>query len=56
MKSNYPARAMLRATPVAAAVAALLSTSVYAQTAPAGDTQTITVTGIRRGIERVRSV
>jgi iron complex outermembrane recepter protein len=56
MKSNYPARAMLRATPVAAAVAALLSTSVYAQTAPAGDTQTITVTGIRRGIESAISV
>jgi iron complex outermembrane recepter protein len=56
MKSNHPARAMLRATPVAAAVAALLSTSAFAQTAPAAEPQTITVTGIRRGIESAISV
>jgi iron complex outermembrane recepter protein len=56
MKSNHQARVMLRATPVAAAVAALLSTSAFAQTAPAAETQTITVTGIRRGIESAISV
>jgi iron complex outermembrane recepter protein len=56
MKSNHPKRAMLRATPVAAAVAGLLSSSVYAQTAPAAPTETITVTGIRRGIESAISV
>jgi iron complex outermembrane recepter protein len=57
MKSHQPKRALLRATPVAAAVAALLSTSAFAQTAPAAaDTQTITVTGIRRGIESAISV
>jgi iron complex outermembrane recepter protein len=56
MKSHQPKRALLRATPVAAAVAALLSTSAFAQTAPAAGTQTITVTGIRRGIESAISV
>ncbi len=45
----------LRATPVAAAVAALLCPPVFAQTAADG-TQTITVTGIRRGIESAISV
>jgi iron complex outermembrane recepter protein len=58
MKSVHPqrspARALLRATPVAAAVAALLSTAAYAQTTPAAET--ITVTGIRRGIESAISV
>jgi iron complex outermembrane recepter protein len=56
MKSNHPARAMLRATPVAAAVAALLSSPAFAQTPPAAEPQTITVTGIRRGIESAISV
>jgi iron complex outermembrane recepter protein len=54
MKTINPKRAMLRATPVAAAVAALLSTTAFAQTTPA--TETITVTGIRRGIESAISV
>jgi iron complex outermembrane recepter protein len=45
---------LLRATPVAAAAAALLSTTAFAQTAPAPET--ITVTGIRRGIESAISV
>jgi iron complex outermembrane recepter protein len=58
MKTSHPqrsaARALLRATPVAAAVAALLSTTAFAQTAPAAET--ITVTGIRRGIESAISV
>jgi iron complex outermembrane recepter protein len=49
-----PARTLLHATPVAAAVAALLSTAAYAQTAPVAET--ITVTGIRRGIESAISV
>jgi iron complex outermembrane recepter protein len=57
MKSIHPqrspARALLRATPVAAAVAALLSTTAFAQTT---QTETITVTGIRRGIESAISV
>jgi iron complex outermembrane recepter protein len=52
--TRSPARALLRATPVAAAVAALLSTAAYAQTTP--PTETITVTGIRRGIESAISV
>jgi iron complex outermembrane recepter protein len=47
---------LLQATPVALAVATLLSAvpEAYAQTA--GATQTITVTGIRRGIESAVSV
>jgi iron complex outermembrane receptor protein len=44
-------RQALRATPVAAAVAALLCTSEMALAQQAAGTQTITVTGIRRGIE-----
>lgn len=59
MKSSpsAPLRArLLQVTPVAAAVATLLctSSSVWAQTA--GETQTVTVTGIRRGIESAISV
>ncbi len=64
MKKSQPARTntvLLRATPVAAAVAAVLATggTVHAQTsAPAASTgtQTVTVTGIRRGIESAISV
>ena len=43
------ARAVLHATPVAAAVATLLCSTAYAQAQPAAET--ITITGIRRGIE-----
>jgi iron complex outermembrane recepter protein len=51
-------RALLRATPVAAAVAATLATSgaVYAQQQAAAADQVITVTGIRRGIESAINV
>jgi iron complex outermembrane recepter protein len=48
------ARALRRATPVAAAIAAMLSTTAFAQTTPAAET--ITVTGIRRGIESAINV
>lgn len=52
------ARALLQATPVAAAVAAMLCTSglALAQTAPEGVTDTVVITGIRRGIESAISV
>ena len=49
-----PSRALLQATPVAAAVAALLCSSGVAQAQQAD--QTVTVTGIRRGIESAISV
>jgi iron complex outermembrane receptor protein len=53
---STPARALLRATPVAAAVAAALcGSAAWAQGQPAqgasGGTETITITGIRRAIE-----
>lgn len=54
-----PSRALLQATPVAAAVAALLCSSGAAwaqQVAPATTTDTVTITGIRRGIESAISV
>jgi len=52
------ARTLLQATPVAAAVAAMLCTSglAQAQTTPAGVTDTVVITGIRRGIESAISV
>jgi len=52
------ARTLLRATPVAAAVAATLCTSglAQAQTTPSGVTDTVIITGIRRGIESAISV
>ena len=62
MKKSSPRRstprALLQATPVAAAVAALLvsATPVLAQTAPGAAPQVITVTGIRRGIESAINV
>ena len=64
MKHTNPARqrqrALLQATPVAAAVAALLCTTDVAQAQAQGQGQavaeTITVTGIRRGIESAISV
>ncbi len=63
MKSFKPtrnrSRQALRATPVAAAVAALLCASEFAhaqQAATDSGTQTVTVTGIRRGIESAISV
>jgi iron complex outermembrane receptor protein len=63
MKNSNPARtrsrALLKATPVAAAVAAALYGPGYALAqaadAPAAD-QTVTITGIRRGIESAISV
>ena len=55
MKYSNPQRRLLQATPVAAAVAALLCTAgvAQAQTAPAGAavTDTVVITGIRRAIE-----
>ena len=54
-----PSRALLRATPVAAAAAALLCSSGAAwaqQAAPVTTTDTVTITGIRRGIESAISV
>jgi iron complex outermembrane recepter protein len=66
MKYSQPARssrALLRATPVAAAVAAVLASAgiAHAQTAPAAPAasnsgQVVTITGIRRGIESAISV
>lgn len=65
MKKYQPARsssALWRATPVAAAVAAVLATSgvAYAQQAPAPAAtdpgSVVTITGIRRGIESAISV
>lgn len=62
-RSTHPARrrtrTALHVTPIAAAVAAVLSTGLAQaqQAAPAeGATQTVTVTGIRRGIESAISV
>ena len=49
-------RALLQATPVAAAVAALLCTTSVAMAQQAGVTETVTITGIRRGIESAISV
>ena len=53
-------RALLQATPVAAAVAAMLLSTSYVQAqpapAPGAATQTITITGIRRGIESAINV
>ncbi len=53
-------RALLQATPVAAAVAAMLCTSGLAMAqqaaAPPGVTDTVVITGIRRGIESAISV
>ena len=52
-------RALLRATPVAAAAAALLCSSGAAwaqQAAPVTTTDTVTITGIRRGIESAINV
>lgn len=51
-------RALLQATPVAAAAAALLCSAgmAQAQTAGAAPTETVTITGIRRGIESAISV
>ena len=57
MRTHHPARrrarVLLQATPVAAAVAATLCTSglAQAQTAAAGVTETVVITGIRRAIE-----
>ena len=62
MKNDQSARkrsrTLLQATPVAAAVAAMLCTSglAQAQTTPAGVTDTVVITGIRRGIESAISV
>jgi len=64
MKNSNPRhrapRALLQATPVAAAVAAMLLSTGLAQAqpapAPGAATQTITVTGIRRGIESAINV
>lgn len=49
-------RALLQATPVAAAVAALLCTTSVAMAQQAGVTETVTITGIRRGIESAINV
>ena len=62
MKSSSPRRsthrALLQATPVATAVAAMLLSvgHTQAQTAPGAAPQTITITGIRRGIESAINV
>jgi len=63
MKSSNPvraarSRALMQATPVAAAVAALLYSSgiAQAQTAGAAAPEVVTITGIRRGIESAISV
>ena len=61
MKYSNPQRRLLQATPVAAAVAALLCTSgiAQAQTAPAAAAPTgdvVVITGIRRAIESAISV
>jgi len=62
MKNDQSARkrsrTLLQATPVAAAVAAMLCTSgmAQAQTAPEGVTDTVVITGIRRGIETAINV
>ena len=55
MKKTSPRRGarqhVLRTTPVAAAAAAVLCTSAWAQQAADTPSQTVTITGIRRGIE-----
>jgi iron complex outermembrane recepter protein len=60
MKRTNPRRGasqhLLRTTPVAAAAAAVLCTSAWAQQAPDAPAQTVTVTGIRRGIESAINV
>jgi len=64
MKSSSPRqgapRALLQATPVALAVAAMLLSTQHAQAQPAPEPgaalQTITITGIRRGIESAINV
>jgi iron complex outermembrane recepter protein len=57
MKSTQTPRMLLKATPVAAAVAALLCTSTLALAQQAAaPAETITITGIRRGIESAISV
>ena len=60
MNRHHPARSrtrhLLQATPVAAAVAALLCTSGIASAQTTGVTETVTITGIRRGIESAISV
>jgi iron complex outermembrane receptor protein len=49
-------RALLQASPVAAAVAAMLMSSGMAQAQQAAADQTVTITGIRRGIESAINV
>jgi iron complex outermembrane recepter protein len=57
---KYPSlpRALLKATPLAAAVAAawLPMAPVHAQQAASAGTETVTITGIRRGIESAINV